>query len=448
MVPRNHLGYVMRTVLHGAVIVTCDPDHTVHAVGDLVMEDDRIRYVGPSYSGEYDVRLDVTGHLIMPGLINAHTHSGMSIMRGLADDDDLLVFLEQRVWPREIKLNGDDVYAGSALSAVEMLKCGVTTYVDMYFFEEDLARAALDVGARAVITPTILDVPVWSALRGSWERQLARALDFCVRWEGRAGRIHTGIGPHAPYTVPLEPLREIAHEARRIGKPVNIHLVETALERDNFHAEHGTSTVAALQSVDFFAGPVLAAHCIWLDPGDIATYRAHGVGVAHCPQSNAKLGAGIAPVAEMLAAGVDVGLGTDGAATNNNLDLWEEMRLAPLLAKVTALDPKLLPAEHALAMATSMGARAIGLPDVGSLREGFKADIVLLNIEESAAVPVFELSSYISHIVNSLSARHVDSVWIDGRIVVEHGRVTSVDETEVRRAAQRTAQSLSDRMDS
>jgi 5-methylthioadenosine/S-adenosylhomocysteine deaminase len=432
--------------LHGGVVVTCDETRAIFAPGDVVMEDDLIAYVGDFYAGEYNVRLDVAGRLVMPGLINAHTHSGMSILRTLADDDDLMVFLEQRVWPREILLNSEDVYAGSVLSAVEMVKGGITTYVDMYFFEESLARAALDVGARALITPTVLDVPVWTPVLGSWEQQLERAVKFCRQWEGRSGRIHTGIGPHAPYTVGLEVLSEIAQEARRIGRPVNIHLVETALERNSFNAQHAKSTVSALRDIGFFDGLVTAAHSVWLDDGDIETYHRHSVGVAHCPQSNAKLGVGIAPLAALLAAGVQVGLGTDGAATNNNLDLWEEMRLAPLLAKVVAYDPKLVPAHQALQLATSMGAQAVHLPGIGVLRPGLKADILLIDIDEAAAVPVFDLTSYISHLVYSLGARHIESVWINGRLVVEGGVVQTVDEAEVRRAAQATALSLSARM--
>lgn len=436
----------MKTVLHGGVVVTCDEAGTIFSPGDVVMDDDRIAYVGERYEGEYDVRLTVGGRLILPGLINAHTHSGMSILRTLADDDDLMVFLEQHVWPREVLLTSEDVYAGSVLSAVEMVKCGITTYVDMYFFEESLARAALDVGVRALITPTVLDVPVWTPTLGPWERQLERSISFCREWEGRAGLVRTGIAPHAPYTVGLDVLKVIAEEARRLDRPLNIHLVETALEHENFNAEHGQSTVSALRDIGFFAGPVIAAHSIWLDDGDVDTYYRHGVGVAHCPQSNAKLGAGIAPLAAFLAAGVHVGLGTDGAATNNNLDLWEEIRLAPLLAKVVASDPKLVPAPQALGMATSMGARAVHQPDIGSLRVGMKADILVIDVDEVAAVPVFSPVSYISHLVYSLGSRHVESVWINGKIVVEGGVVQTVDEAEVRRAGQQAALSLANRV--
>jgi hypothetical protein len=196
----------LRTLLSGAVVVTCDEHHTVWDPGDVAIEADRIVYAGPAYTGAYDHKLQLPGRLLMPGLINAHTHTPMSLFRGLADDVDLQVFLQQRVWPREAKLTGEEAYTGSLLSAVEMLKSGVTTYVDHYFFEDDLVRAAIDAGSRAVITPAIIETPALTPVLGSWERRTARVLDFCKHWDGAEGRIHTGLGPHAPYTLPLEAL--------------------------------------------------------------------------------------------------------------------------------------------------------------------------------------------------------------------------------------------------
>ncbi len=436
----------MRTLLlSGGVVVTCDAGHTVHAPGDVVLEDDRIAYVGPRYDGEYDQRFSAGGKLIMPGLINAHTHSPMSIFRGVADDVDLQVFLEERVWPREICLTPKDVYAGAVLSYIEMLQCGVTTCVDMYLYEEELVRAALDTGIRAVVTPGILDVPVWEPLLGNWERRTADVLEFCRRWDGREGRIHTGLGPHAPYTLSHQALGEIASEARRAHLPVHTHVVETRAERDAFNAAGKGSTVAVLEGLGFFEGEVIAAHSVWLDSGDIDTYVRHGVGVAHCPQSNAKLGTGIAPIAAMLDAGVHVSLGTDGAASNNNLDLWEELRLAPLLAKAVALDPRPVSAGEALWMATRMGAQAIHRPDLGVLAEGFKADVLMLNIEHTEFLPVFGTKSYIDHLVYSAGRQLVESVWVNGVRVVKDGEVLTVDEAGARRAAQAAAIAVSQR---
>lgn len=435
-----------RTLLSGAVLVTCDEAQAVHLSGDLVLEGDRIAYVGRSYQGGYDRRVDMTGRLLMPGLINAHTHSPMTIFRSLADDVDLQVFLHERVWPREVVLTPEDVYAGSVLAGIEMLKSGVTTYVDMYFWEEDLARAALDVGIRAVITPGILEIPAWTPILGDWERRTADVIAFCRRWEGREGRISTGLGPHAPYTLPLDALGAIGRAGAETGFPAHIHLVEARWERDTFNAQGRGSTARVLEEIGFFDAAVLAAHSVWMDPGDLDIYRRRGVTVAHCPQSNAKLGSGIAPLAEMLAHGLAVGLGTDGAATNNNLDVWEEMRLAPLLAKVTALDPKPVPATQALAMATRLGAQAVRRPDIGSLKPGARADVVAINLDDPTAVPIFGPTTYVDHLVYSMGRHAVESVWVNGRQVVADGQVLTVDEAEARNAAQRAAVAVSKRI--
>jgi 5-methylthioadenosine/S-adenosylhomocysteine deaminase len=426
--------------------VTCDETNTIYAPGDLVIEDNHVEFVGQRYSGDHDARVDGNGRLLMPGLINAHTHSPMTIFRSLADDVDLQVFLQERVWPREVVLTPEDVYAGSLLANIEMLKSGVTTSVDMYFWEDDLARAAVDSGIRTLITPGILQAPAWEPILGTWERRTEAVLQFCRRWDGRAGRVTTGFGPHAPYTLPLEALAEISQVARGAGFPVNIHLVETALERERFNAQGRGSTAHALEEIGFFDAEVIAAHSVWLDPGDVSIYQRKRVGVAHCPQSNAKLGAGVAPLAAMLAAGVRVGLGTDGAATNNNLDLWEEVRLAPLLAKVTALDPKPVPAVAALGMATRTGAEAVHLPGIGSLQPGFRADVVMLTLEDTTAVPVFGPDTYVDHIVYSMGRELVDSVWVDGCQVVKGGEVLTVDERAARAAAQRAAEAVSNRI--
>jgi len=227
---------------------------------------------------------------------------------------------------------------------------------------------------------------------------------------------------------------------------VNIHLVETKQERDAFNARGMGSTAHALERIGFFDGRVIAAHSVWLDEGDIDVYVRHTVGVAHCPQSNAKLGAGIAPVASMLAAGLQVGLGTDGAATNNNLDLWEELRLAPLLAKVSALDPKPVPAREALWMATRMGALAIHQPLLGRLEEGCKADLLLLNLDSTVATPIFNGDTYVDHLVYAMGRELVDSVWVNGHLVVKNGEVLTVDEEAARHSAQEAAIAVSRRI--
>ena len=436
----------MRTHLFGGVVVTGDADHTVYPSGDVVLEDDRISYIGTRYPGDCDRRVDASGFLVMPGLVNAHTHSPMTLFRGLADDVDFQVFLHERVWPREVVLTPEDVYAGSVLSGIEMLKSGVTSYVDMYFWEEELARAAIDVGIRAMITPGILDAPSWEPILGTWERRTQVVLDFCRRWNGVEGRIHTGFGPHAPYTLSLAALAEIANVASSSGFPLHIHLVETELERNEFNRRGLGTTAQALERIGFFDVPVLAAHSIWVDDHDLDIYRRKGVSVAHCPISNAKLGAGIAPAARILARGIEVGLGTDGAATNNNMDLWEEMKFAPLLAKAVSLDPTSLPAREVLRMATSLGARASRLEGVGELTAGYKADLVMVSLSDTTAVPTFHHQSYIDLLVYSMDRSLVHSVWVNGRQVVDAGEVLTVDEEAARAAAQRSADAVSQRI--
>lgn len=435
----------MRTLIRGAVVVTCDADHTVLPQGDVLIEDDHLAYVGAGYEGEYDQLVPAQGKLLMPGLINAHTHTPMSLLRGLADDVDLRTFLQERAWPREARLTSEHVYAGSSLSLLEMLKAGVTTYVDMYFYEEDLVRAALDSGLRAIITPGILEAPGLTSVLGNWERRTSQVLDFQRRWEGREGRISTGLGPHAPYTLPLEALAEIATEARRVQVPTHIHLCETRQEIEDFSARGLSTPVAALASRGFFEGEVLAAHSVWLEDEDIRTYAAAGVGVAHCPLSNAKLGAGVAPVPSLLASNVPVGLGTDGAATNNSLDLWEEMRFAPLLARAVGLDSTLLPAPEVLWMATRKGALAVHRPDLGALVPGYKADLLLLRLDDTTATPILDEQSYVGHLVNAITSRLVDSVWVHGQLLVSGGKVLRMDEEKVRAEAQQAADKLSGR---
>ncbi|MDP9353103.1 MAG: amidohydrolase, partial [Chloroflexota bacterium] len=435
----------MRTLIRGAVVVTCDAHHTVLPQADVVIEDEHLAYVGSAYVGEYDSLVHAQGKLLMPGLINAHTHTPMSLFRGLADDVDLRTFLEERAWPREARLTSEHVYAGSSLSLLEMLKAGVTTYVDMYFYEEDLARAARDSGLRAIITPGILEAPGLTSVLGSWEQRTRQVLDFRERWEGREGRITTGLGPHALYTLPREALAEIATEARQAQALTHVHLCETRQEVAEFSARGLGTPVAALASVGFFEGKVLAAHSVWLDDQDIQTYAAQGVGVAHCPLSNAKLGAGVAPVPQFVASNINVGLGTDGAATNNSLDLWEEMRFAPLLAKAVGLDPTLLPAREMLWMATRRGALAINRPDLGALVPGYKADLLLLRLDDTTTTPILDEQSYVGHLVNSMTSRLVDSVWVNGQLLLSGGEVLRTDEEKVRARAQRAGEELSGR---
>ncbi|MEJ7653439.1 MAG: purine-nucleoside phosphorylase [Chloroflexia bacterium] len=426
----------MRTLLSGAIVLTCDEQHTVHSPGDVATDDGVISYVGPKYAGEYDERVDLSGRLLMPGLVNAHTHTPMSLFRGLADDVDLHVFLNERVWPREAKLSGDEAYAGALLSHVEMLTSGVTTCVDMYFHEDELARAALDSGIRTLITPGILEAPALAAMLGSWERRMAQVLDWCVRWKGVAGRIHTGLGPHSPYTLSLDALSDIAFEARNAELPMHIHLVETRQEREAFNARGFGSTVVALRNVRFFDSPVLVAHSVWIEDRDIEIYAAHGVGVAHCPRSNAKLGAGVAPAAAMIAAGVPVGLGTDGPATNNSLNLWNELALAPLQQRRSGSTRRCSPPRTPLGRHPARSG-----PPACRVWECWPRDTQPTLWRSRSITPRRRRPStggrgYIPMLVYA-GGRELVGRWVHGKQVVRDGEVLTVDEAQVRRGTAR-----------
>ena len=306
----------------------------------------------------------------MPGLVNCHCHSPMTLFRGAAEDLPLMRFLQDVLWPREAKLTTDDVYWGMTLACAELLRNGVTTTCEMYTHEEGILRAVLEAGTRCVLTPGVIDLAAWDM---AWERRLADVLRFHDEHAGRHDRVEIGIAAHAYYTLPPEGLQAVAAAARERDALLHIHVAETREE-----AEHP----ARLAELGVFGGRVLAAHSVWLDDAALALYREHDVAVAHCPQANAKLASGIARLADLLRLGLRVGLGTDSAAANNDLDLWEELRLAPLLAKLQTGDAAAVPAAEALALATRKGAAALGRADLGALEPGRRADMVLLRLDD------------------------------------------------------------------
>jgi 5-methylthioadenosine/S-adenosylhomocysteine deaminase len=408
----------------------------VHRPGVVDVAEGLIAWVGPAadappHAGE-ERRL---AGLLLPGLVNVHCHSPMTLFRGAAEDLPLRRFLEQVLWPREARLTPEDVYWGMTLACSELLRNGVTTTCEMYFHDEALLEAVLDAGLRCVVTPGILDVPGFVA----WERRLDEVAAFHDGHARRHATVEIGFAPHSAYALPLEALRETAAAALDRAALVHLHVAETRAEDEAFRAEHGGTVPAVLAERGVLAGRVLAAHCVWLRDGDLELFRAHDVAVAHCPQSNAKLGAGRADLAAMLGAGLRVGLGTDGPASNNDLDLWEELRLAPLLARAHAHDAELVPAGQALALATRGGADALGRPDLGALEPGRRADLVLLRLDEPAFVPVLEERDLVSHLVWAASSRLVTDVWVGGRQVVEEGRSVTVDEARARREVQERA---------
>jgi 5-methylthioadenosine/S-adenosylhomocysteine deaminase len=374
----------------------------------------------------------------MPGLVNVHCHSPMTLFRGAAEDVPLERFLREVLWPREARLTAEDVYWGMTLACAELLLNGVTTSCEMYFFDEALLEAVVAAGTRCTLTPGILDVPGFTG----WEARLADVADLHDRRSGEHETVEIGFAPHSAYALPLEALTEIAAAARERRALLHLHVAETAAEGRELEERYGKTVPALLADHEVLGGRVLAAHSVWLTDDDLRLYREHDVAVAHCPTSNAKLAAGIARLPDLLAAGLRVGVGTDGPASNNDLDLWEELRLAVLLARVSAGDASLLPAAEALALATRGGAAALGREDTGALEPGRWADLVLVRLDAAEFVPVLADRDLVSHLVWAASSKLVTDVWVAGRRVVEDGVCVTVDEERARREVQERARRL------
>lgn len=425
----------------GARIMGMDPERPDCFTGDLLIEGGRItairEEVGVIERRRADRVIEGRDLLLMPGMINTHGHAAMTLLRGYADDLPLQEWLEEKIWPVEENLDGDDIYWGTLLAVCEMLKGGTTTFTDMYFFMDRAAEAATEGKIRAVLSRGLV------GLGGGGAEALQEAVAFQRRWHGAAGgRISVTFGPHAPYTCPPDYLRRVMNEAAKTESPLQIHVAETAREVEECRRDYGCTPVEHLERLGLFEHRVIAAHCVHLSDKDIDILGSNRVGVAHNPGSNLKLGSGIAPAARLLDAGVAVGLGTDGAASNNNLDLLEEMRLAALLAKGSAREPTLIPAKKALQMATVNGAELLGLSEVGLLREGFKADLIAFDLKVPQATPLFDPPA---HVVYAAAAADIRFVIVDGEILVEDGRLTELDEEKIIAESSRRAERLTGR---
>ena len=398
-----------------------------------------ITYVGPASGlaergqpqGRAEI-IDGNAMLLMPGMVNAHTHLAMTLFRGYADDMPLKPWLEEKIWPIEMKLTGEDVYWGSMLGIVEMLRAGVTCFNDMYHFFEDGTRAAQDGGIRALPSGVLL------GFVGDPLENLKQAVEFALRT--RTGRITPMLGPHAPYTCSDELLRAVRDAALEHDISVHIHLSETRQEVEDSLKAHGVTPVRHLADLGLLDAHVTAAHCVHLTDEDIELLAEKGVGVAHCPGSNMKLASGFQPLPKLLAAGAVVGLGTDGAASNNNLDLLEEARLAALLHKGYSGDPTVVNAHQALRMATMGGAEAVGLgAQIGTLEVGKRADCLLVNLQGAHTQPLFDVES---QMVYAAQSADVDTVIVDGEVLVKGGQLTRLDEEEVIARATACARAL------
>ncbi|MDZ7644692.1 MAG: amidohydrolase [Woeseiaceae bacterium] len=427
-------------IVAGDQVVTMDEDATVIPDGAVAIDQGLIVAVGAAaeIDDKYTAaeRLPGTNRVVMPGLINGHSHAAMTLLRGVADDLALMDWLNNYIFPAEVQfVDAEFVRIGTELACWEMIRGGTTTFVDMYYYPDTIADVVADCGLRAMISATVIGQRSPDAEGAADSIDKGRA--FIDRWQGRNSRIQPIFGPHANYTLDADQLRATRAAAIDAGVPISIHLAESPFEVDYSKETYGTTSIEFLESIGFFDGPVIGAHVVWPTPGEIRILAQRDVGVIHNPTSNMKIASGIAPVTAMLAAGVDVGLGTDGAASNNDLDMWEEMRLAAFLQKVDRMNPEVLPAETVLAMATRGGAAAIGLADqVGQLRTGLRADLIQVSLDDVHFVPTYDV---MSHLVYVADEQDVTSVIVDGRVLLRDGEFLTLDTARIAREARALA---------
>ncbi len=434
-------------ILNNGTVVTMDKSYSVIPNGAVAIRGDSLVAVGEAEKicKEYQAQetVDCTGLTITPGLINAHTHVAMTLLRGLADDLRLDVWLMGYMMPTEREfVDPDFVRLGTLLGCAEMIRSGVTTFADMYYFEEDVARASVEAGLRAVCGQTILKFPSPDA--DNYEESLAACREFIVRWKDHP-LIVPAVAPHAPYTCTAEILQMCAALANEFDVPLHIHINETAEEALASRDQYGMPTVPWVKKQNLFSAKVIAAHCVHVDEGEIRTLLHHNAGVVHNPTSNLKLASGIAPVGRMLDLGLNVGIGTDGPASNNDLDMFEETRLAAILAKVATDNPVTLPARQAFEMATIMGARALHIDHLtGSLEPGKRADIAILDLNRLHNLPSFErdAQAIYARIVYAAKSADVYHVMCNGRWLMRSGALTTVDSEELLRQAAEVAKRI------
>ena len=437
------MEHEVATRLIAEAVITCDGEVAVHRPGSIDIDRDGVivRAGGrDDETGTPESTLDVGG-LLMPGLVNAHAHGPMTLLRGVGDGLPLERWLTEAIWPREGRLGPGDVEAGMRLASIEMLRAGVTASCEMYFVDDELVAAVDATGGRLMCTPGVVGVAHLATFHEP-DGRLAEISRLHADHHRPDGRIRIGVAPHSAYDLPLEVVDELASLARDLDTPLHLHVAETRNEGAELEAAHGKRTVEILAERGVLDGHVLIAHGVWLDDTEIRLCADHGTHVAHCPKSNLKLGSGVARLADLTAAGVNVGLGTDGVASNDNLDLWQELQLAPLLARGTATDPTLFSAADALLMATAKGAKAIGFPDTGTLAPGSRADIIRVDLDQPAFTPVVDDMDLVDRIVWAGGARYVTDTWVDGRRIVENGTITTVDEAAARADVQSRAERL------
>lgn len=429
-------------IISGGTILTIDENDLTIKGGAVAIKGSRILAVGKAddIARRFRARrtIDAGGKLVMPGLINTHAHAAMCLFRGVADDVALDEWLTRTIFPLEEEfINRDSAYRGSLLACAEMILSGTTTFSDMYFFEEETGRAAIDTGMRAVIGEGVVTAgqdaaQVWQKKKALTEKLLERFASSSL--------VRVAVEPHAPYTCSPEVMIEAKDFARSNRLLFATHLAETRREYKDCLQHKQMTPAGYLDSLGLLDDSTLLAHCVWMGKGDARLLKKRGAKVAHCPQSNMKLGSGLAPIQEFLKEGVTVGLGTDGAASNNSLDLLSEMKAAALLAKVRALDARALSARDAVRMATIEGAKALGMEkEIGSLEAGKQADIIILDLNRPHLVPIYDCYSHLVYAANGADV--CDSI-IDGRVIMRNRKLMNVDLEETFAKAQKISKRI------
>ena len=423
------------TIIHARWIIPVEPDQTTYDNHSLVIQHGQILDILPTgrcqkkYQGQTEH--DLNTHALIPGLINSHTHAAMTLMRGLADDLPLMQWLSEHIWPAEGKcVDYQFVKDGTDLAIAEMLRGGTTTFNDMYFFPDAAAKAAEEAGIRVSLGLIMIDFPsAWA--RGS-DEYLHKGLELHEQYRHHP-LISTAFAPHAPYTVSDAPLEKIKSYAEKLDIPIHIHLHETLDEVQQAVETTGMRPIARLEKLGLLSPLLLAVHMTQLNEDEIKLIKRYGVHVVHCPESNLKLASGFCPVNQLTADKINVAIGTDGAASNNDLDMMGEMRTTALLAKAVASDATAIPAHSALKMATLTGAKALGLGTItGSLSQGKAADITAIDLNTIETQPVYHP---VSQIVYSSSRHHVTDVWVQGKHLLNNRKLTTLDEKQLQQKA-------------
>ena len=423
-------------IIEGDYVVTMDQDGNVIADGALAIDGGLIIAMGAAddINAQYTAngRLPGDNRIVMPGLINGHSHAAMTLLRGVADDLALLEWLTDYIFPAEVEfVDAEFVRIGTELACWEMIRGGTTMFVDMYYYPDIVAQVVESCGLRAFVSATVIDQRSPDAENAA--DSIEKGIAFVETWKGRNSRIMPIFGPHAIYTLNAEQLAATRAAANEAGVAISIHMSESLFELEHSKQSFGKTSIELFESIGFLDGPTIGAHVVWPTDKEIDILAERKVGVIHNPSSNMKLASGISPVTDMLHAGVLVGLGTDGAASNNDLDMWEEMRLAAFLQKVDKMDPEVLSASTVLRMATSGGAEAVGLGDkIGTLAVGMRADVIQVSFDDVHFVPTYDV---ISHLVYVADEQDVASVIVDGKLLMRDGEFLTIDTGRVAKEA-------------